>query len=493
MSTPMPSIQRVNGQSRLIVDGAPFLILGVQWESDSCFSAEEMSPLFPHAAKLGANTATLPTYWREIEPETGRYVFTMLDERIRVARENGMRVIPLWFGTYKNGCLYYTPDWIQADPETYRLAVGRDGKQLVSLCPNCEATWQRDRDALKAIMAHLREVDDERTVIMFQIENEPGIFKSDRCHCPTCSERFSAGGYAETWGAHAAEAFSAASIATYVDRLSVEAKAIYPLPTYVNTWLSPEVGAHPGDYPSGGAVPHMLAHFRQHLKSIDLVSPDIYSTSYRNFHRLCAAYAADGNPLYISEHASSSGMRAERNVFYALGEFGALGFDPWAIDYSYPNNTGPALVDLVGGEWGPQAYSLRDSYVAIGRAIEPIVEAQGTGKIFTCVQEPGENVAGWAADGCDVLVSYHDREGAGRGLIIQRSPNEFLLIGLGFSVRFQRPSPDCRLVPVTGGEFGRFEGQQWRRLHPIRRQRPGMEGNGVSLREPSVARVWLDL
>jgi len=64
--TDRPRLERIDGRVRLLVDGQPFLILGIQWDCDSCFSREEMHPLFPQAARLGANAATLPTYWREV-------------------------------------------------------------------------------------------------------------------------------------------------------------------------------------------------------------------------------------------------------------------------------------------------------------------------------------------------------------------------------------------------------------------------------------------
>ena len=90
--TVLPKIVKNGANPRLLVDGRPFLILGLQWDCDSCFTAEEMSPLFAHAARMGANTVTLPTYWREIEPEPDHYDFRMLDERITQARANGLRV-----------------------------------------------------------------------------------------------------------------------------------------------------------------------------------------------------------------------------------------------------------------------------------------------------------------------------------------------------------------------------------------------------------------
>ena len=51
---PVPRIARSDGRACLEVDGAPFLILGLQWDCDSCFCEEEMNHLFAHAARMGA-------------------------------------------------------------------------------------------------------------------------------------------------------------------------------------------------------------------------------------------------------------------------------------------------------------------------------------------------------------------------------------------------------------------------------------------------------
>lgn len=435
----------------------------------------------------------LPTYWREVEPTPGRYSFDMVDERIRQAQANGLRAILLWFATWKNGCGFYAPAYIREDPGTYPLALDRAGTPTVSFCPSSEATWQHDRDALAALMEHLRQVDGEHTAIMVQIENEPGIVGSDRCYCPACSAQFAAGGWEAEWGVHAAEAFSAVSIARYIDRLAGEAQAVYPLPTYANVWLSPQVGGIPGEYPSGGAVPEMLAPFRAQLQHLDLVAPDIYASGYRDFQHLCQAYSADDNPLYVAEHSSSVSGRAERNVFYAIGQHGALGFDPWAIDSPFPERNGPPLVDALGGEWGPQAYTLRDSYSVIGRAVEPIVEAQGTERLYTFVQEPGEGGAGWATKGCDVRIAYLTREGAGRGMIVRRAANEYLLIGVGFAASFRTPRPSGQPIPIRFAEWGYFDHDRWVAQHPMRREHLESRGLPVTLLEPGVARVVLDI
>ena len=488
----VPAIVRSAGKSFLTVDGSPFIILGLQWDCDACFHPAEMNPLFPHAARMACNTAVLPVYWREVEPEMDHFDFRMVDERIKQCRANRLRLILLWFATWKNASPFYAPAYIREEMGTYQRALDRSGKRCVSHCPNGEATWQRDRNALVKLMEHLRQVDDEHTVIMIQIENEPGIMGSDRCYCPTCNNLYTRDGYEKEYGADAAEAFSCVSIARYIDRLAAEAKATKALPMYMNVWQAPWVGGVPGTYPSGGAVQHMLdVHLRQ-IKHLDFIAPDIYAASYRDFHRFCDRYAGPTNPLYVAEHSSHPAGRAERNVFYAVGEYGAIGFDPWAIDSPHPERDDVPFVNSVGGEWGPQAYWLRDSYLAISRAISPIVEAQGSDRIFTFVQEDSnEKGTAWAAPACDVHVTYLDKRGAARGIFIQRGADEFLAIGVGFTFRFARRRPDARAVPIASAEWGYFEQDSWRLLHPIRRQKLESEGVPVYVEEPGVTRVIL--
>lgn len=493
MTTHLPQIVRTDGQPHLLVGGRPFLILGLQWDCDSCFSPEEMNPLFPHASRMGANTAALPVYWREVEPGPGQYDFGMMDERLCQAQAHSLRLVLLWFATWKNACTFYAPDDVRLDMARFPRAIDRSGRPTASLCPSSRITWQRDCNALRALMTHLREVDQAHTVILVQIENEPGIIGSDRCYCSVCDERFASEGWGTTWGVHAAEAFSAVSIARYIDQLAKETKAVYSLPVYVNAALPPDVGGIPGRYFSGGAVPEMLHLFRQQLQHVDLVAPDIYRGGYRDFQHLSQIYSANNNPFYIAEHSSSPEGRAERNVFYAIGQYTAIGFDIWAIDSSFPDRYTPSLVDPVGGEWSPHAYWLRDSYIALARAQSPIVEAQGTDRLFTCVQEPAEFGTGWEAKGCDLLISFHEPNQAARGLLIQQEHNVFLLIGVGFSVRFCRPRPDGRPIPIISAEWGRYDGDAWIMLHPVRRESVESAGAPVPLLEPGVIRVTLDM
>jgi hypothetical protein len=487
----LPRFVQHHGRFRFLVDGRPFLILGLQWGCESCFRAEEMLPLFAEAARMGANTAALPLYWREIEPEPGRYRFDLLDARLHGARQAGLRIVLLWFAAWKNGSPFYAPAYVRADPLQYPRARARDGRPVLSLCPAAGTTWARDAAALAAVMEHLRAVDTQHTVILVQLENEPGLLGTDRCYCEACAQQFDAEHWPERWGAQAAEAFSAACMARYIDRLAAHAKAILPLPVYVNVWLGGPPESYPGQYPSGGAVPHLLAVFRAHLQHVDFVAPDVYSTGYRAFRHICTQYGRD-QPLYIAEHRSTQTGRAERNVFYALGEHRAIGFDVWAIDEPFPRTPGARpLVDPVDRRWAEHAYALRDSYLAISHALQPVAEAQGTDRLFTFVQEPGETGTSWRAGDCDLLVAYDHPEEAARGMIVRRDRHEFILLGAGFAVRFRRPE-DGRPIPVRLAEAGRFAGTEWIAWHPVRREQPEERGLPVPVRRAGVVRVVLE-
>jgi beta-galactosidase GanA len=274
-----PRLGELKGRKVLYVDDRPFLILGLQWDCDSCFAPEIMDPLFPEAAKLGCNTAVLPLYWREIEPQEGRLDFNMLDRRLEMARDSGLRVILNWFGAYKNGCLNYAPDFVKSDAKRFRRVHTAGGAPLRNFaCPTCTATLAADRKAVEAVCARLKAVDTQRhTVLLLQMENEAGILGTDRCHCPTCTRQFEEGGWREREKERAGEAFSAYSIATYLDQMAAAAKAVYALPVCVNAWLRGEGGQPGKNYPSGGPVDRVLDIYARTAAHIDFIAPDIYA------------------------------------------------------------------------------------------------------------------------------------------------------------------------------------------------------------------------
>ena len=75
----------------------------------------------------GGNCLETPVYWYRIEPEMDCYDFSMVKDVIEEAREAGLHLILLWFGTSKNGHPNYVPEYIKLQPDIYRLGPGAHG------------------------------------------------------------------------------------------------------------------------------------------------------------------------------------------------------------------------------------------------------------------------------------------------------------------------------------------------------------------------------
>ena len=102
--------------------------------------------------------------------------FSIVDQIITQARENKLRVVLLWFGTWKNSSNHYMPDWMKQQPDKYPNMINSAGQEVDSPSPHAKATLQADIKAFSALMKHLKEVDNQHTVIMVQVENEAGCF-----------------------------------------------------------------------------------------------------------------------------------------------------------------------------------------------------------------------------------------------------------------------------------------------------------------------------
>jgi hypothetical protein len=88
-----------------------------------------------------------------------------------------MRLVLLWFGSWKNGVSSYAPEWVKRDTVRFPRAKGssnRNTKDILSTLS--DANRQADARAFAALMRRLREIDGRRhTVILIQVENEVGI------------------------------------------------------------------------------------------------------------------------------------------------------------------------------------------------------------------------------------------------------------------------------------------------------------------------------
>jgi hypothetical protein len=151
----LPHLVRRDGRHALIVDGAPFLILGGQCHNSSAWPST-LPKVWSAIEALHANTLEAPISWEQFEPDQGRFDYAIVDELLASARERKVRLVLLWFGTWKNGSSHYLPLWMKRQPELCPRIVGKDGRRVDSPSPHAPALLEADTRAFRALMRHLK-------------------------------------------------------------------------------------------------------------------------------------------------------------------------------------------------------------------------------------------------------------------------------------------------------------------------------------------------
>jgi beta-galactosidase GanA len=147
---PIPRIEKTNGQVRLVIDGAPFLMLGGQVHNSTSSNPEQLIKALDSLVGLHANFAEVPLYWESIEPNPGQFDFHSVDDAVQAARQRALRLVFLWFGTWKNGESHYVPEWVKRDKAKYRRATGSRGEETAIISPFCEKAREADQKAFAA-------------------------------------------------------------------------------------------------------------------------------------------------------------------------------------------------------------------------------------------------------------------------------------------------------------------------------------------------------
>ncbi len=509
----MPHLEKRGSATQLMVDGKPFLVLGGELHNSSSSSVEYMKSVWPRLVAMHLNTVLLPIAWETIEPEEGKFDFRCVDGLLEAARRNHLKLVVLWFGAWKNTYSSYAPAWVKTNTERFPRVRMSNGMGTERLSPFSTVVRDADAHAFANLMRHLKDADGTaHTILMVQVENEVGVIPESRDHSPAANASFTAAvpstltSYLQkhrtalnpelraAWEAEGARSagtwqevfgntpltddlFMAWHYATYIEHVAAAGKAEYPLPMYANAALI-RPNYEPGQYNSGGPLPHSMDLWRAGAPSLDFFSPDIY---FNEFAQWANWYARPGNPLFVPE--AQGGATGAANVLYAIGRLSAIGFSAFGID-----DQGNVPLDLAGIT-NPTEHvdssTLGYMYTDLSRLAPAILDKQESGSLTAALLE-GEAQRSARVSIGDYTATI-TRTGSASGararigaMFLQTSANEFLVIGSGDAqVTFSTDKPGPPIVGIESIDEEFYENGAWL---PERRLNGDESSQGQSLK-----------
>lgn len=488
----IPHLETRGNQQNLVVEGNPFIILGGELGNSSFTSVEYMQPVWSKLKMMNINTILAPVYWELIEPEEGQFDFELLDELITEARKNNIKIVLLWFGSWKNSMSSHVPSWIKQNQEKYPRSKDERGVSQEILTPFSDNNLDADINAFTALMKHIKKIDSEhQTVIMVQPENEIGMLPSARDYHPLANELFikevpselidylqenkenlvpellsvwrkngfkTKGNWNEIFGEgyHTDELFMAWYFAKFTGRLVEAGKAVYPLPMYVNAALI-RSGKIPGEYPSAGPLPHIMDIWKAGAPDIDFLSPDFYTPDFEHW---CDLYVRQNNILFVPEHRFDATVGAK--ALFAIGHYGAIGFSPFSIESTAnPEKEEIGKAYNLIEQLSPMLFKYRGQNSIDGVLLDKD-KVQST-VVLGDYEFSFKNSysLGWEAG------ASKDEWDSGGAIIIQTDTNEFYIGGSGIVVTFKNWKKRDKIVGILKNEEGVFENGNWKVLRHL--------------------------
>ena len=89
----------------------------------------------------------------------GQIRLSLVDGQIQDAQSYNLRLVFLWFGSWKNGVSSYIPAWVKTNQERFPRVQDKDGKGIETLSTLSAANRDADARAFAALMRHIKQVD----------------------------------------------------------------------------------------------------------------------------------------------------------------------------------------------------------------------------------------------------------------------------------------------------------------------------------------------
>lgn len=495
-----PYLERdANGCAKLFIEGKPFIVRGGELLNSSGSTAEDMAKHIEASKALNLNTVLLAVAWEQIEKNEGDFNFDELEKIISLAEANDLKLVLLWFGSWKNGFSGYVPHWVMRDTKRFPRVQNAKGENRPCLSPFSEEVLRADKRAFVELMQFIKRVDPQgKVVAMVQVENEIGLLDDSRDRSKIAENAFAqnvpqelieslskkgddllpeireawkangmkkSGNWTEIFGQKnmlADEMFMAWHYGKFVDALAKEGKAVHNLPMFVNAWVISPDSPIAGKYPSGGPNYRMLDVWQVAAKNIDFFAPDNYLEDY------CAKiadFARSGNPIFVPEACAlwlGDKNSAQAKALYTIGEYGAIGFSPFGIDHAV---------------YSP-SHALGRAYEVIENLSAEITKAEAGKNMRGFMQQKNKSdTLDFGDIKVDISYSFPYK---GYGLIIRLSKEDFLIAASGADLYFKSKSGKGIAYGLV--REGSYKNGEWKTAKYL----GGDEGGLVNLKFPPV-------
>lgn len=506
----IPSLQKVGTSTCLMVDGKPFVMYCGELHNSTASSMSYMheNRIWEKLEDMHLNSVIATASWELVEPQEGKFDFTLVDGVIAEAKKHGMKVAFIWFGAFKNPMMTYAPSWVKSNPKKYPHAIDEQGQEMEHISVYGSEILKADTKAYKAFLQHLKDTDQDHTVVLIQLQNEPGLRGTKRDYSTDANKAWKAqvpkaitdylkankgslqpdmeqiwakygdkttGNWEDIFGKsevnNQAEnpipnftehIFTAYGYANYLEQMAKAGKEVYPLPVFINASVF-GMNTRGRSLGNGCSIPEFFDIYKAAAPSIDILTPNSYM---QQLDWIGKNFSWKGNPILIPE-STIIGARG----LYIIGEYDAIAFSPFGIDYE-DNELTPTLEKqhrLLGESYNQMQQmgklitdnlgsdKMRGIYLYTGHETDTVEMGD---YVLTFSPRKGFDIGalmapaggGFAAEGEQKQIEQ------GGAVIVQTSADEFYVVGYGFNADIKlKDGVKSRFCGYDSIWEGRFE------------------------------------